>query len=95
MQARDKNAEDIGASKPNYKRNNWGLALGGPVVKDKLHFYSAIEYQTENKSFTVNTGQPRFYSALEGVFQPFSPAPAFQDFDSIADFENGDRRDPQ
>ena len=23
---------------------------------------------TENKSFTVNSGQPRFYSALEGVF---------------------------
>ncbi len=68
MQARDKNAEDIGASKPDYKRNQWGLAFGGPVVKDKLHFYSAIEYQTENKSFTVNSGQPQFYSKLEGVF---------------------------
>ena len=68
MQARDKNAEDVGAPKPNYKRNQWGLAFGGPVVRDKVHFYSAIEYQTENKSFTVNSGQPQFYSKLEGVF---------------------------
>ena len=68
LQARDKNAEDVGAPKPDYKRNQWGAAFGGPVVKDKLHFYGAIEYQTENKSFTVNTRQPQFYSALEGVF---------------------------
>jgi outer membrane receptor protein involved in Fe transport len=68
LQARDKNAEDVGAPKPDYKRNQWGLAFGGPVVKDKVHFYAAIEYQTENKSFAVNTGQPQFYSKLEGVF---------------------------
>ena len=68
MQQRDKNAEDINAPKPDYKRNQWGLSFGGPVIKDKLHFYLATEYQTENKSFTVNTGQPAFYSALDGVF---------------------------
>ena len=43
-------------------------AFGGPIVRDKVHFYGAIEYQTENKSFTVNSGQPQFYSKLEGVF---------------------------
>ena len=68
LQQRDKNAEDIGVGKPDYKRNQWGLAFGGPIIRDKVHFYSAIEYQVEDKSFTVNTRQPQFYSTLEGVF---------------------------
>jgi outer membrane receptor protein involved in Fe transport len=68
LQARDKNAEDVNSPKPDYKRNQWGVGFGGPIVRDKLHFYAAIEYQTENKSFTVNSGQPQFYSKLEGTF---------------------------
>jgi hypothetical protein len=68
LQARDKNAEDVGAPKPDYKRNQWGVGFGGPIVKDRVHFYTAIEYQTENKSFTVNSGAPQFYGKLEGVF---------------------------
>jgi len=68
LMARDKNAIDVGAPKPNYKRNQWGIGFGGPIVKDRVHFYSAIEYQTEHKSFTVNSGAPQFYSKLEGVF---------------------------
>src|SRR5258705_7035405 len=68
MQARDKNAEDVGARKPDYKRNQGGVPFGGAIVRDKVHFYSAIQYQTENKTFTVNSNQPQFYSKLEGVF---------------------------
>ena len=53
---------------PTTSATSGASAFGGPIVKDKVHFYSAIEYQTENKSFTVNSGQPQFYSKLEGVF---------------------------
>jgi hypothetical protein len=42
--------------------------LADPSSRDKVHFYSATEYQTENKSFTVNTAQPQFYSELEASF---------------------------
>src|SRR5882672_5249211 len=68
LQARDKNAEDLGSPKPDYKRNQWGIGLGGPIVRDRIHAYGAIEYQTDNRSFAVNTGVPQFYSKLEGVF---------------------------
>ncbi len=68
LQARDKNAEDLGAPKPDYKRNQWGIGLGGPIIKDRIHVYGAIEYQTDNRSFAVNTKVPQFYGNLEGVF---------------------------
>ncbi len=68
FQARDRNAESVGAPKPDYKRNQWGIGLGGPIVRDRIHAYGAIEYQTENRSFTVNTGAPQLYGKLEGVF---------------------------
>jgi len=67
LQARDKNAEDVGSPKPDYKRNQWGIGLGGPIVKDRVHVYGAIEYQTDNRAFTVNS-LPQFYGKLDGSF---------------------------
>ena len=67
----DKNAEDVGAPKPDYKRNQWGIGFGGPIVRDRVHFYGAIEYQTENKSFTVNTQGSRSSTASsKACFRP-------------------------
>ena len=57
-----------GAPKPNYRRNQFGGAFGGPIVKDKLHFFLAAERTKEDKFVTVNTGKPQFYSGLEGIF---------------------------
>jgi hypothetical protein len=42
--------------------------VGGPVVKDRLHFFFAFEGSKEPKTATVKTGQPQFYSAVEGSF---------------------------
>jgi hypothetical protein len=47
-----------GAPKPNYRRNQFGGAFGGPIVKDKLHFFLAAERTKEDKFVTVNTGKP-------------------------------------
>ncbi len=57
-----------GTPKPDYRRNQLGVALGGPIVKDKLHFFVAAERTKEDKFITVNTGKPQFYSSLEGTF---------------------------
>ena len=54
--------------KGDYRRNQWGIGLGGPIVQDRAHFYGAVEFMTEQRSFTVNSGQPQFYGALHGTF---------------------------
>ena len=37
----DNNAK--GLKRGNYNRNQYGFSFGGPVIKDKLHFFAAIE----------------------------------------------------
>ena len=58
----------VGGQKPDYRRYQTGLAIGGPIVQDRAHFFGAVELLTEQRSFTVNSGQPQFYSALHGTF---------------------------
>ncbi len=57
-----------GSPKPNYRRNQFGVSIGGPIVQDKLHFFGAVERTKEDKYITVSTGKSQFYSALEGIF---------------------------
>ncbi|MBI4888755.1 MAG: TonB-dependent receptor [Acidobacteria bacterium] len=65
----EKEAHDTrGASKPEYRRNQYGGAFGGPVVQDRLHFFAAFERTKEPKTETVRTGQPQFFSGVEGAF---------------------------
>jgi len=59
----------LGEPKPDYRRHSWGGAFGGPIVRDRLHFFAAIERSTELGTADVNTNQPQFYSALEGSFK--------------------------
>ena len=55
-----------GTPKPEYRRNQYGGALGGPIVRNRLHFFTAFERTKEPKTVTVRTGQPQFYSGVEG-----------------------------
>ncbi|MBI4888757.1 MAG: TonB-dependent receptor [Acidobacteria bacterium] len=57
-----------GEPKPDYRRHSVGVALGGPLIKDKLHFFAAIERAKEDERAIVETGQPQFYSKVEGTF---------------------------
>ncbi|HET9768904.1 MAG TPA: TonB-dependent receptor [Thermoanaerobaculia bacterium] len=56
MVTQDDFSKDRGDEKPNYKRKQWGLAIGGPIVKDKLHFFVSYEGQEQNRDATVFRG---------------------------------------
>ena len=59
-------------AKPAYQRHQFGISAGGPLTRDKMHVFGAVERTAIDEFFTVNTGQPQFYSSLEGTFEkPF------------------------
>ena len=72
LNALDKLEKDLhdrlGEPKPDYRRHSAGAALGGPIIRDRLHFFAAFERAKEDERAIVETGQPQFYSALEGSF---------------------------
>jgi outer membrane receptor protein involved in Fe transport len=42
--------------KPPFKRYQYGGTIGGPIIKDKTHYFFAIERTDEDVPFTVATG---------------------------------------
>ena len=62
--------EQQGTGKAPFRRNQFGFDLGGPIVKNRTHFYTAFERTQTDQSFTIFTGAAGhpFYSANEGVF---------------------------
>lgn len=60
--------EAAGIKKPDFERHQFGGALGGPIVRDRLHFFAAAERTDTTPYATVTTGRPDLYSAVEGTF---------------------------
>lgn len=73
---RDKSLNALGTfetAKPAFRRHQHGGSVGGPLVRDKIHYFAAAERTKVDEFFTVFTGFPEFYSALEGTFaKPFT-----------------------
>lgn len=72
---RDKalNAKNVfEVEKPAFRRNQFGGSVGGPIQTNRMHFFGAAERTKVDQFYTVNTGLPQFYSAVEGTFpMPF------------------------
>lgn len=65
--------------KPEYRRHQFGGSAGGPLVASRLHLFGAVERTDTEEFYTVSTGQPQFYGALEGTF----PLPSFRNLYSV------------
>ncbi|HKC54991.1 MAG TPA: carboxypeptidase regulatory-like domain-containing protein [Vicinamibacterales bacterium] len=58
-----------GQNKPNFSRHQYGGAIGGAVVRDKIHFFEAAEALQNNLYDNVVVRRPDLYSSLNGVFK--------------------------
>lgn len=53
-----------GEEKPEFKRNQYGGSIGGPIKQDKLFFFFGYEALKENLGKTINTVVPDFNARL-------------------------------
>jgi hypothetical protein len=64
-------AEHTGS--PLYKRNQWGGSIGGPILKDRIHYYGAFERTQATTSWTLfepaGSAAATDYAPLLGTFQ--------------------------
>jgi hypothetical protein len=62
------NAEDpvLGRVVP-YEDQQYSTTFGGPILRDRLHFFGNYEYEREPRTQFANTGFPRFNVSLSGT----------------------------
>ena len=68
FQRKDKNANPNTFTKPPYNRTLTALSFGGPIIKDKLHFFGSYEGNIQNRSSRVDFATPPSgFAALDTV----------------------------
>ena len=66
MNAQTENEMLANVAKQDYKRNQFGGSFGGPIVKNKVHFFAAIERTQQDTTQVVNT--QGLFPGKDGVF---------------------------
>jgi hypothetical protein len=58
------------ADNPQYKRNQYGVSIGGPIIRDRLHFFGSYEANDQDRESTVIlNGGFQAYPALRAQLQ--------------------------
>ncbi len=57
-----------GAGKSPYSRNQYGLTIGGPIIKDRIHFFATGERLERPTNYVINTGG--IYPEFDGQAVP-------------------------
>ncbi len=68
MVTQDEFSKARGDKKSDYKRQQYGLSLGGPILQDKLHFFLSFEMNNQDRATSVFRGGS-FASAPANVQQ--------------------------
>src|SRR4051812_17129470 len=59
-----------GSGKSSYDRKQYGASLGGPIVKDKVHYFATYEKTDRKTAYIVNTdpgdGGPPVFPGIQG-----------------------------
>ena len=69
LNAIDPFAKAAGQPKPNFNRHQYGVAIGGPVIRDRVHFFEAAEALENHLYDNVVVRVPQFYGNMNGVFK--------------------------
>ena len=56
-----------GFKKPDYKRTMLGLSVGGPIIRDRMHFFGSFESNAQDRTNRVSITPPSGFPALDTI----------------------------
>ena len=56
-----------------YSNQQTSFTFGGPIIRDRLHFFGSYEYEREPKTFVYETPYPAFNMDLESTDRAHKP----------------------